>query len=58
MKRHTNDHEEIPNVFGFLKILTDERHPAIMSITYFSFFGLLATSILIFFLPFIDNRFE
>jgi amino acid transporter len=28
-----------------------------MTITYFSFFGLLATSILIFFLPFIDNRF-
>jgi hypothetical protein len=51
--------EEVTSPFGFIRILTDEKHPAALSILYFSFAGLIATSIFMFMLPsgIIDKKF-
>lgn len=43
--------EKVPSPFDFLKILTDDKHPAVLSILYFSFFGLFGTMVYMFFLP-------
>lgn len=43
--------EEVPSPFAFLKIFTDDKHPAVMSILHFSFVGLAATLIFMYLLP-------
>lgn len=43
--------EQVPSPFGFIRILTDEKHPAALSILYFSFVGLAFTGLFMFMLP-------
>jgi Ca2+/Na+ antiporter len=47
--------EEIPEVFEFLRMIPDQDHPAVKTITYFAFFGLLGTLLFMYQLPFVNK---
>lgn len=57
INKEEEEEEEIPQVFGFLKILLEDatKQPVVLGTMYFSFIALALTILFMYFLPFTNK---